>query len=89
MVQMAKYVDVEKEFCDYCGDRDRCGSPDFFCNVKSMVAADVAPVVHGRWIVDENGVTYCGRCRIIDDYASVHNFCPNCGADMRERRIDG
>ena len=39
-------------------------------------------VVHGRWITDEKGVAYCGRCRIIDDYASVHNYCPNCGARM-------
>ena len=43
---------------------------------------DAVPVVHGRWITDEKGVTYCGRCRIIDDYASVHNYCPNCGAKM-------
>ena len=36
----------------------------------------------GRWITDDKGVTYCGRCRHIDDYASVHNYCPNCGAKM-------
>jgi NADH pyrophosphatase NudC (nudix superfamily) len=50
--------------------------------VDIVPAADVVPVVHGRWITDEKGVTYCGRCRIIDDYASVHNYCPNCGARM-------
>ena len=42
---MVKYVDVEKVFCADCEDRDRCGSPDVFCDVHSMPAADVAPVV--------------------------------------------
>lgn len=37
----------------------------------------------GKWITDEKGTTYCGRCRHIDDYASVHNYCPICGCDMR------
>ena len=37
---------------------------------------------NGRWVTDENGVTYCEKCRHIDDYASVHNYCPNCGVDM-------
>ena len=39
-------------------------------------------VVHGLWVTDEKGVTYCGRCKVIDDFASVHNYCPNCGAKM-------
>lgn len=90
---MAKYVDVEKEFCDYCGDRDRCGSPNFFCNVKSMVAADVAPVVHGRWKKNWHNsligheyeeCSVCG-CMISDTEKFWDcNYCPNCGADMRE-----
>ena len=89
---MAKYVDVEKEFCDYCGDRDRCGSPDVFCDVHSMPAADVAPVVHGEWInegvyvttaygsLDVYRCSVCDREITIDDFDS---YCPNCGADMR------
>ena len=43
---------------------------------------NAVPVVHGLWITDEKGVTYCGRCKVIDDFASVHNYCPNCGARM-------
>ena len=39
-------------------------------------------VVHGQWVTGEKGKTYCGRCRVIDDYASVHNYCPFCGAKM-------
>jgi NADH pyrophosphatase NudC (nudix superfamily) len=57
-----------------------------YTGIRAMI--DVAPtvetvvVVHGRWITDGDGVTYCGKCRHIDDYASVHNYCPNCGAKM-------
>lgn len=49
-------------------------------------AADVAPVVHGRW-------RYCGflqECQTCGEIYSMHggnagkpwNFCPNCGAKM-------
>lgn len=52
-------------------------------------SADVRPVVRGRWIkcVGENGVTSACRCSLCgfeDNRFSVFNFCPNCGADMRE-----
>ena len=43
---------------------------------------DAVEVVHGRCITDKKGVSYCGNCRHIDDYALVHNYCPNCGAKM-------
>ena len=43
-------------------------------------------VVHGRWI-DVNGReylgSYCSHCNKWCDYK--YNYCPNCGADMRER----
>ncbi len=41
---MAKYIDVEKVFCADCEDKDRCGSPDVFCDVHSMPAEDVVPL---------------------------------------------
>lgn len=54
--------------------------------VSDAPAADVAPVVHGRW-------KYCGflqECQACGEIYSVHggnsgkswNFCPNCGAKM-------
>lgn len=59
--------------------------------VASLPAADVAPVVHGRFepCFDENGnwrqgfakCSYCGK----GYYAQVINhfgYCPNCGAKM-------
>ena len=55
--------------------------------VEEMPTADVAPVVHGRWIEQEKytfGVMYdCSICgdRILDNGHSW-NYCPNCGARM-------
>lgn len=55
--------------------------------IKAVPAADVAPVVHGRWIADGDGYhwTYnCSICAWKDGYPfnERHNFCPNCGARM-------
>lgn len=49
----------------------------------SIPAADVAPVVHGRWIMhdDEFGLTCeCSACHI--ETMGDGNYCPNCGAKM-------
>lgn len=56
--------------------------------------ADVAPVVHGRWIyIRKYGEYECSVCHGIDtdcsDYYSSHvvteqDYCPNCGAKMDE-----
>ena len=55
--------------------------------IKDAPAADVAPVVHGRWIADGDGYhwTYnCSICAWKDGYPfnERHNFCPGCGAKM-------
>lgn len=49
--------------------------------IKAVPAADVAPVVHGRWIADGDGYhwTYnCSICAWKDGYPfnERHNFCP-------------
>lgn len=59
--------------------------------LKAAHAADVVPVVHGRWvdrIVNENEVIqpwmkryYCSEC-IEGGNQSWFKFCPNCGAKM-------
>lgn len=55
--------------------------------IADFHSADVAPVVHGRWIEQEKytfGVMYdCSICgdRILDNGHSW-NYCPNCGARM-------
>lgn len=59
--------------------------------IERLPAADVAPVVHGRWIDGAEDFT-CGNhnaeCSICRCYVSWDgcdedfNYCPNCGARM-------
>lgn len=56
--------------------------------LDNIPAADVAPVVHGRWIEQEKynfGVMCdCSICgdRILDNGQHSWNYCPNCGCRM-------
>jgi hypothetical protein len=41
----------------------------------------------GKWIIKddtERFIAQCNCCRYIEDSRKIKNFCPNCGADMRE-----
>ena len=60
---------------------------------------DAVEVVHGRWLpyheadigYDEYGIR-CSNCRLEFENHEVNfpiNYCPNCGADMRERKDNG
>ena len=67
--------------------------------IKSIPAADVEPVRHGRWIMGtgENGLQTghrkCSRCGEIVKYGyslyGVHNFCNYCGAKMDGDDVNG
>ena len=51
--------------------------------VDDIPAADVAPVVHGRWIDDGRGIIICPECeRGYNLHAKYTHYCPNCGAKM-------
>ena len=56
-------------------------------DVEDFPAADVRPVVRGRWIEDDGWKRWCSICGLTcsKEYTSVINYCPRCGADMRER----
>lgn len=63
---------------------------------ENLPAADVAPVVHGRWddipnaymsVVSKTGTyhgnaTNCSVCLEVNPNAFKTNYCPNCGAKM-------
>ena len=58
---------------------------------RDMPAADVAPVVHGKW--GDNGIAgsmlvKCSVCGF-DCGANSFSYCPNCGARMRKAKMDG
>ena len=58
--------------------------------IRYMDAADVAPMRHGRWVLDEKRyVVYCSECSEpvsyypnIRDVREENHYCPNCGAKM-------
>ena len=66
---------------------------------RTTVSADVAPVVHGRWLnfTGDFSTAECDQCgelyevspdeKPCEDYFNAfkqfYKFCPNCGADMR------
>lgn len=52
--------------------------------IADIPAADVAPVVHARWIPFHSetagDIQYCSNCKIGN--AAKSDFCPHCGAKM-------
>lgn len=64
--------------------------------IAIIPAADVAPVVHGRWEQDADGDWYCTNC---DEVVAICEsgrertyrkpYCPNCGAMMDLEVKDG
>ena len=51
--------------------------------IYEMPTADVAPVMHGRWLcvdTDTEQFFLCNRCKKKEYWES--NYCPNCGCKM-------
>lgn len=76
---------IKSEQCKTCSDIGLCGNCAVLVAVKlleKVPAADVAPVVHGRWL-EEDGVQICSNCgeeHCWDEYRAT--FCDSCGARM-------
>ena len=72
---------------DVCRYRTDPGSKDCLCKHS---AADVRPVVRGRWLYETEIEGHaCGECSACHKIRVIDNFCPNCGADMRRGDDDG
>ena len=98
-MEMAEYTKIETArsiICDMCEylypdgycpekcDLEKCDLEkcDWMEHLKED-AADVAPVVHGRWLcvdTDTEHFFLCNRCKKKEFWES--NYCPNCGARM-------
>ena len=96
---MSRYIDADalrKEHCEDCNaikDDPNCDICATMQWVNDAPTADVAPVVHGRWLTWEEqfpgeipkkksrlGV-FCSACHNHAD--NMFDYCPNCGAKMR------
>lgn len=58
-------------------------------SISKLPAADVAPVVHGRWewlgpnrLVTDCMCGTCSACKVRSKYIVNTMLCPNCGAKM-------
>lgn len=98
---MTEYIE-RKAFLDAIerGKKHQQDADDIAEMLQNFPAADVRPVVRGKWLTgNDNPRTYgriramCGRCGAFALAEMVNagsykerlsNFCPNCGADMRE-----
>ena len=89
----AEKIDFEKAFggeSDFARDiRDAANSL-----ISEVPTANVAPVSHANWIVDEDeGLFICSNpeCRAEfndgEDLLSYWRFCPCCGSKMDENRF--
>lgn len=95
---MAEYIQREAALAALCSgcdkmfpsdERDHCsyrftGCMEYYY-IFELAAADVRPVVRGRWKrVDPRSTVVTFRCSECNYYAHMNatNFCPNCGADM-------
>ena len=95
---MAEYIEREAAY-EKCGWYNTVNGKSV-CAVRkdelaSIPAADVAPVVRGRWIPyheadigwDEYGVK-CSVCNFEVESLNIrlvcNHYCPNCGAHMKD-----
>lgn len=100
---MAEYIEraaimefpIRKDHCDkeHANEHFIFGIESVLEYVENLPAADVAPVVHGRWIRPHwKNSDYCCDCSecggeaMHRDYQwdknGIYPICPNCGARM-------
>ena len=86
---MAEYV-TKEQVIDWYRPYGQTDEPIPFetlvSDLRDMKAADVAPVVHGRWVPTKapfmNECKDCSVCGYITVWGHRYNYCPNCGAKM-------
>lgn len=88
---MVDYIEREGLLDEISAARDNDGMGAIVAGtltryIKRAPAADVRPVVRGRWefVKGSNGKEYmvCSECRVQQDLSALFTYCPNCGAIM-------
>ena len=80
------YVSAAYRLTDY---EDTGMTPESVEALNRQIAADVAPVVYGRWeflgpnrLIKECMCGTCSVCKVRSKYIVNTMLCPNCGAKM-------
>ena len=81
---MPEYIDREKAVDALLTEMCMTGYQSRAINVIRMIEKeDVAPVVHGKWIFNDDWWEYrCSNCRGPIGNIKKFDYCPNCGAKM-------
>ena len=87
---MAEYL--EREVALNVINENKSSTELAWISVSKIPAADVASVVHGRWVY-HNFDTICSECRksaIFDEWEqqAETEFCPHCGAKMNSNEVE-
>lgn len=85
-----------EEFDGFYADCNQCLLHGVLKEFAAIPAADVAPVVHARWVEDgDNQPMSCDKCYCCSNCHGnrrfewqLKPFCEDCGADMREAPND-
>ena len=84
---MAEYIDINEAIIDFGFEWDDIApTRDEFINfLKSRKRANVKEIIYAHWIMhdDDFGLTCeCSNCHI--ETMGDSEYCPHCGAEMRE-----
>ena len=92
---MAEYIEREALKNDIAKSTEPFNTGSVFRAINRQIAADVAPVVHGRWISWEKAGNCvpspdrheCSVCHdaaqvLVNGFELLSDYCPNCGAKM-------
>lgn len=92
---MAEYIEKQAALDAILREPPDAHYPSWYAErIKALPAADVMPVVHGKWIESANfdaGFWVCSKCRFVSEAIAAHKlygYCPNCGAKMDGGTVD-
>lgn len=82
---MAEYIEREAALHAILGEPTESHYPSWYAErIKALPAADVVPVVHGKWMPFHSeaagDIQYCSACEI--GFDAKTDYCPHCGAKM-------
>lgn len=89
---LRKVLEVWRDAHADVDDAQGCGLlEDVIWEVDAQPAADVAPVVHGRWeytpqtfnTLGQIRCPFCAWWSLDQSIDGIYKYCPNCGAKMR------
>lgn len=85
--KMARYIEVNALMNYANNQKDKTIDAN---DIARFPCADVVERKRGKWIYDDFGY-HCSECwtRYPNEITDELNYCPNCGAQMDERREDG